>query len=78
MEILALYKRPRVFMLDLEKKLTAIKEEFSKKQIEIREVKLKKKSSGTSEGKQLFFVWIGYHSISVCCRAAYHYPLSCW
>lgn len=49
MEILALYKRPRVFMLDLEKKLTAIKEEFSKKQIEIREVKLKKKSSGTSE-----------------------------
>lgn len=33
-------------MLDLEKKLNAIKEVFSKKQIEIREVDLKKVSSG--------------------------------
>lgn len=55
MEILALYKRPRVFMLELEKKLNAIKEVFSKKQIEIREVNLKKVLSGTgtsADGKQ--------------------------
>lgn len=50
LEILALYKRPRVFLLDLEKKLTLIKEEYSKKQIEIREVNLKKKLSDDSPG----------------------------
>lgn len=50
LEILALYKRPRVFLLDLEKKLNLIKEEYSKKQIEIREVNLKKKFSDGEGG----------------------------
>lgn len=47
-------------MLELEKKLNAIKEVFSKKQIEIREVNLKKVLSGTgtsADGKQ-------FHEIS--------------
>ena len=58
MEILALYKRPRVFLLDLEKKLNVIKEEFSKKQVEIREVNLKKFSSKSisTNGMQFFEV----------------------
>lgn len=64
LEILALYKRPWVFLLDLEKKLNAIKEEFSKKQVQIREVNLKKVSSGASsaDGKEIC-VWT---CISLC------------
>ena len=50
MEIMALYRRPRAFLIDLEKKLNVIKEAFSKKQIEIKEVNLKKKTAGTSDG----------------------------
>lgn len=54
LDVLALYRRPRVFLLDLEKKLNILKEEFSKKQIEIREINLKKPTSSavkSSDGK---------------------------
>lgn len=46
MDILALYTRPKLFWIELEKKLTVIKEQFCKKQVEVREVKLKKPVSG--------------------------------
>lgn len=48
--MLALYRRPKVFLVDLEKRLNVIKDEFSKKQVEIREVNLKKTSAGSSAG----------------------------
>ena len=39
---MALYLKPKLFLIDLEKKLSAIKEAYCKKQVAIREVKLKK------------------------------------
>lgn len=53
LEIKALYSKPKLFLLDLENKLSVIKEAFRKKQIEIKEVKLKKPTAGTS-GKKAY------------------------
>ena len=50
-EILALHRRPRLFLIDLEKKLNVIKEALCKKQVEIKEVNLKKKTTCASGGK---------------------------
>lgn len=52
--------------MDLEKKLNVIKEEFTKKHIEIKEVNLKKISSGISAGMYLMMcsIWKN-HAISL-------------
>ena len=62
MEILALYQQPRVFLVDLEKKLSVLKEECAKKQIEIKEVNLKKTSLMTTPtGKNFLAALIGFN-----------------
>jgi hypothetical protein len=51
-----------VFLLDLEKKLSAIKEVFSKKQVVIREVNLKNpnhSSTASTDSKGPFYYSIG-------------------
>ena len=42
LEMLGLYRKPRLFLFDLEKRLNVLKEEYAKKQVEIKEVTLKK------------------------------------
>ncbi len=51
MEILALYRRPRAFYIDLEKKLSVLKEALAKKQVEIKEINLKKKTAAGTSGE---------------------------
>jgi hypothetical protein len=52
LELLALYQRPRVPLEVVERDITKLKEEYQKKQVEIKEVKLKKTEPEVDQSKK--------------------------
>lgn len=55
---MALYVKPKLFLLELEKKLTTIKEAFCKRRVEIREVKLKKPAASSGMLKLFYLLYM--------------------